>query len=73
MKQPKHIGGWKAFFLIAPIALAAFPVPLAFPVVVAGLLSVHIENWPVVVVYFSWLIAALIIVWRIERRGGTVG
>lgn len=73
MAFKKNITGWKAFLLIVPIMLALFPIPLAIPVLLCSLVSVHHENWPLPVFYFIWLVLSVVVIWKTERNGYWVG
>lgn len=53
---------------VIPLVLAIFPIPLFFPIMVIGLADIHKENWPIPVIYYSWLLLGMGIVFYMEQK-----
>lgn len=55
--------GWLDILTGIPVMLALFPIPLAFPACVIGLCFEQPEEWPLAVMYFTWLTASIILIY----------
>lgn len=50
-----------------PVILAVFPIPLALPIGLIFICIDHPEEWPLAIIYFSYLFISLFIIYRLEH------
>lgn len=55
-------------FAIAPIVLAMFPIPLAFPLGIIAMCIQQPEELPLAIIYFSYLTLAVIFLYYMETK-----
>lgn len=51
-----------------PVILAVFPIPLALPIGLIFMCIEQPEEWPLAIIYFSYLLTSLFIIYRLELK-----
>lgn len=51
-----------------PVAVAIFPIPLGLPVALLLMCFDQPEEWPLAIIYFSYLLISLFIIYRLELK-----